>query len=543
VAQIHPLLEGVEAICNEYRWLDDRDGMFDRIYERIRRNWIGFREEGRWPSAANWVLRVAPDFTFEADKHFEKQLQKQIAIGLEYQGWGNDVPTASGLVNSQGRHMNIDLAHRIAEGFEFIELKVDADDPYKAACQITRYGAIYLLYRLDPELRLRFRGNAMVRAKQIVLEVLAPFRYYSHCSDVDLPALEGQLDAQLKAFAASHDEGVALSFRFRALPRSFVYQPGMDYDLIREAVRGRVSPFAEAAVVPGSGSTEPVAMCGYAGQPIGSFSDWAQYALPPERRACQWKEHRSEFELARSWTASGAVAVPSEVMQLLDAQEGTRHTTIRSGRTQSETPLPCSEGGPRCHDLALMADRYGEVTTICVEAKADEPFGRTVMEELRVARTRPVTCFPERLEWLTYSLFGIPAFRDDERSDVSDAVAKLPYQLFTAVAGTMIEAQVQHATTAILLIHEFRTLATDDAKLQDNAEALNRFLRVFYSQNGGPDEPICLGNGEMLGPISVVERSVAGLPALAPEIPLFIGKVRTDCLAGKATSRCADLRG
>jgi len=116
VAQIHPLLEGVEAICNEYRWLDDRDGMFDRIYERIRRNWIGFREEGRWPSAANWVLRVAPDFTFEADKHFEKQLQKQIAIGLEYQGWGNDVPTASGLVNSQGRHMNIDLAHRIAAG-------------------------------------------------------------------------------------------------------------------------------------------------------------------------------------------------------------------------------------------------------------------------------------------------------------------------------------------------------------------------------------------------------------------------------------------
>jgi len=73
--------------------------------------------------------------------------------------------------------------------------------------------------------------------------------------------------------------------------------------------------------------------------------------------------------------------------------------------------------------------------------------------------------------------------------------------------------------------------------LQENAEALNRFLRLFYSQNGGPDEAIRLGHGEMLGPISVVERPVAGLPALTSEIPLFIGKVRTDCLAGEATSQ------
>ncbi len=140
-----------------------------------------------------------------------------------------------------------------------------------------------------------------------------------------------------------------------------------------------------------------------------------------------------------------------------------------------------------------------------------------------------MTYLPERLEWLTYSLLGIPAFQDAEKSNVSDAVAKLRYQLFTAVAGTLLEAQV-HATTAILLIHEFRTQATDDAKLQDNAEAFNEFLRLFYSRNGGPDEPIRLGLGEMLGPISVVARSMAGLPVLAPEIPLFIGKVRTDCL-------------
>ncbi len=529
----HPLLHGIEAICSEYRRLDDRVGLFNRIYECIRVNWLRFRRDDRWPSAANWVLRVAPNFTYEPTKHFEKQFQKQIAICLENQGWGNDVPTASGLVDSQGRHINIDNAHRIDDGFEFVELKVDADDPYKAACQIARYGAIYMLYRLDTELRMRFKGNAMIGAKRIVLEVLAPYRYYSH-SEVDLPTLECQLNTQVSAFAASYCAALSLSFRFRAFPPSFEYQPGMDCELIRDAVRGRVSPFAESTeptLSTPSEDAQTVDMRGYAGEPIRSFDDWEQRALPPERKARQWKEGRSEFELARSWTASGAVAVPPEITQVLDVQEGTRHTAIKSGRTQHETPLPFGDRAPRCHDLTLLAERDGWVTAICIEAKADEPFGRTVAEELQEARDRRGTRFPERLDWLTSSLFGIPAFRDAERLELSNAVANLRYQLFTAVAGTLIEAQARQATTAILLIHEFRTLATVDAKLQHNAEALNRFLSLFCSHNGGPDEAVCLGHGEMLGPISVIERPIAGLPVITSEVPLFIGKIRTDRLA------------
>lgn len=171
------------------------------------------------------------------------------------------------------------------------------------------------------------------------------------------------------------------------------------------------------------------------------------------------------------------------------------------------------------------------MTAICVEAKADEPFGRTVAEELQEARNRRGTRFPERLDWLTSSLLGIPAFTDAERLELSGAVAALRYQLFTAVAGTLIEAQAREATTAILLIHEFRTQATVDAKLEDNAEALNRFLSLFCSHNGGPDEAVCLGHGEMLGPISVIERAIAGLPEVTSEIPFFIGKIRTDRLA------------
>ena len=529
----HPLLDGVEEICSEYRCLDDRDGLFFRTFEKIRANWFRFREPARWPSAANWVLRVAPHFTYEPTKHFEKQLQKQIAICLENQGWGNDVPTASGLVDSQGRHINVDLAHRIEDGFEFVELKLDADDPYKAACQIARYGAIHMLYRLDPELTMRFRQNAMIRAKRIVLEVLAPFRYYSY-SDVDLPTFERQLNAQLSAFAANYCAGLSLSFRFRAFLQSFVFEPSMDCGAIRDAVQGRMSPFVEPAEPISSirfEDAETVEMRGFAKQQIRSFADWEQRALPPERKARQWKEGRSEFELARCWTMSGAVAVPPEIMQVLDAHEGTSHTAIKSGRTQHETPLPFGDRAPRCHDLLLLAERYGEVTAICVEAKADEPFGRTVAEELREARKRQGTRFPERLDWLTSSLLGIPAFRNGRSLELSDAVADLRYQLLTAVAGTLLEAKARQATTAILLVHEFRTHATDDGNLRDNAEALNRFMSAFYSHNGGPDEVVCLVHGQMLGPISLVKRPIAGLPEVTSEIPLFIGKIRTDRLA------------
>ena len=88
--------------------------------------------------------------------------------------------------------MNVDLGHRITGGlFELVELKLGSDTPYDAALQVLRYGAIYMLYRLEPELSTRFR-NEMTRAEGIVLEVLAPRGYYS-LSDVDLPALEKQL--------------------------------------------------------------------------------------------------------------------------------------------------------------------------------------------------------------------------------------------------------------------------------------------------------------------------------------------------------------
>src|SRR5688572_23881291 len=98
-SSLHPIVTGLEAIATEYRSRITREGLFEKLYAQIQRNWSSYREPGRFPSTSNWVLRVAPTYTADPNHRFEKQLQKQIAICLENENWGNDMPTASGLIN------------------------------------------------------------------------------------------------------------------------------------------------------------------------------------------------------------------------------------------------------------------------------------------------------------------------------------------------------------------------------------------------------------------------------------------------------------
>jgi hypothetical protein len=528
MSRIHPLLEGVETLCERHRMLPEPGNLFELLYNQIRTNWARNREADRWPTPEkNWVLRVAPEFTHDPTRRLEKQLQKQIAICLEDEDWGNDVPTASGLFNQYARQMNVDLAHRVTDGFELIELKLESNTPDEAALQILRYGAIYMLYRLEPELTRRFKLHEMMFAKRIVLEVLAPLQYYSG-GDWDLGSLRKQeeiFNRQVETFAKHQGAGVALSFRFMAFPPDFIYQPGMACELIRDATRRRASPFRRV-----------VQIKGYGGEQINSFTDWEKYALPAKRKELHWKEGRSACELGRHWTTDGEPCLPLGLVRLLDSHEVTRGAVVSGGITEHETALPFSNGGPRSHDLALRALRNESVMTICIEAKADESFGGTIVEELRKSQNRAdrnggKTRFPERLDWLTRSLLGISAFADDERLVLSHVISQLPYQLLSAIGGTLLEAQLQNATVAVFVVHVFRTSKTTDAKLQANEAALSGFLLLLQERNGGSDGDNLLHDGHLIGPISIIERPAIGGVRMPCHIPLFIGKITTEILA------------
>lgn len=164
--------------------------------------------------------------------------------------------------------------------------------------------------------------------------------------------------------------------------------------------------------------------------------------------------------------------------------------------------------------------------TICIEAKADESFGGTVAQELKNARRRPVTRFPERLDWLTRSLVGIAAFKADDLMDLSEVISDLQYQLFSGIAGTLLEAKIQRASKAIFLVHEFRTMATADSKIDANAIAMNAFLDLLQSANDRAAER--LEAGRIIGPIPILQRPVTATQKIPWDIPLFVGKLRTD---------------
>jgi hypothetical protein len=167
-----------------------------------------------------------------------------------------------------------------------------------------------------------------------------------------------------------------------------------------------------------------------------------------------------------------------------------------------------------------------------VEGKADEPFGATVEKELQVALGRPATDFPKRLEWLTESLVGLPAFVDPQRT-LNPEIKRLPYQLFAGIAATLIESKERNAKRAIFVVHEFRTTKTDDRKMRINAETLDSFLRLVLHDNAAPGETFRLEPGHLMR-LPIPPRRVQ--PPLPTDIPLYIGKVRTDLLAARAST-------
>ncbi|MFZ0393271.1 MAG: hypothetical protein WAL73_05435 [Terracidiphilus sp.] len=252
----------------------------------------------------------------------------------------------------------------------------------------------------------------------------------------------------------------------------------------------------------------------------------------PESRRLHWKEGRSAYELGREWTINGVPATPGCVDELLNSHSATRCSVLDRGVTEFETPLPFGSRGARCHDLVLWGARGDSRLLVCVEAKADEPFGGDVAAELQNARKRPVTRFPDRLAWLTACLLGIPAFVDTRQQVLNPQIANLPYQLLTAVAGTLLEADRQRVDAAVLLIHEFRTHLTSDENLAQNARCLDEFLRTFLPAQQYAGSECSLDSAQMLGPIQLHPARPGVRPGFPTRIPLFLGKIRTDRMAG-----------
>lgn len=217
------------------------------------------------------------------------------------------------------------------------------------------------------------------------------------------------------------------------------------------------------------------------------------------------------MELARAWCPASGPACPADITALLASHELTRNIQIEEARPEHVTPLP-ERGEGRNHDLWAKCSADGHPFTLCIEAKADEPFGDTIGDTCSKALERSeATGGGRRASALLHMVFGAEASADRE------PYASLRYQLLTATAGTALQARADDAQAAALIIHEFQGSKTTAPLHQRNADDLAAFLKVL---NGG--EPMALTPGCFVGPWNVRVGSTE-----VDVVQLLVGKVVT----------------
>ena len=251
---------------------------------------------------------------------------------------------------------------------------------------------------------------------------------------------------------------------------------------------------------------------------ITSLLDWETYAGPKSKG--HWVDDRSAKEVARAWLAGGDELPPEVSAALLNHSQ---FGAVREWQAEPEAKLRFDDfpGEPRNSDLAVhVRDDTGQYL-IAIEAKADEPYGETVAQTIAAAKARlavnPRSNGLNRVQQLQEALFSASA-------TTTDNVLGLRYQLLTASAGALCEAERKGYPRAVLLIQEFVTSKTQDDNHSRNTDDLQRFMNAL--KPGAAPE---VQSGKLYGPFSVPGGK---LLQFKPEF--YIGKVTRNLRAAGA---------
>lgn len=240
-----------------------------------------------------------------------------------------------------------------------------------------------------------------------------------------------------------------------------------------------------------------------------TLEEWARYAGP--KSSIQWVDDRSAKEAARAWLEQLGSGLPVEVANTLASHDAFGPIQKWVAEPEAQLPFDSFPGEPRNSDLVVYAqDAFGPFL-IAVEAKADEPFAETVADTLASSVERRLVNGRsngiDRVQQLATALFG-------PRQGKEPSLNNIRYQLLTATAGALCEAERRKMNRAILLIHEFVTNKTADEKHDANAKDLDHFIHRL--SRGGVT---AVQSGHLYGPFTV-----PGFPLVSADIKLFVGK-------------------
>jgi hypothetical protein len=212
------------------------------------------------------------------------------------------------------------------------------------------------------------------------------------------------------------------------------------------------------------------------GLTIDSLDGWASLGTPASVE--HWKQGRSAYELARDWIDGDAATA---VVSLLSTQSEFTGLELIDGVAEKRTQFDDDSRGPRNHDLLLRGRLpSGELVTVAVEGKADEPFDLPLWRYRETGLKRSTdTGTLARSDALVRQFFQTSLAAD--RSE--PPIICMGYQLFSALAGTLADAKSHGSPQAVLLVMEYVTDLTDDTEHAHNARMLDNFLSRLL----GPD--------------------------------------------------------
>lgn len=256
---------------------------------------------------------------------------------------------------------------------------------------------------------------------------------------------------------------------------------------------------------------------GNARRAISTLDEWK--LLAPPKSENHWIPGRSAMETAIAWLEGGGALLPTEVSAVLEAHPDFGPTVSWHAEPEAKLHFDDFLGEPRNSDLAVYAeDRHGPYL-VAVEAKADEPFGETFADTLAAAVERYVS--NQRSKGVARALQLASALFGPHQSGEAK-IGTLRYQLMTAVAGALCEAERHGFARTIMLVHEFVTDKTKDVRHARNAVDLASFVTRLSRRPS-----LRVENGKLLGPFLV-----PGEPLVSSPISLYVGKV-SRCTRGE----------
>jgi hypothetical protein len=180
------------------------------------------------------------------------------------------------------------------------------------------------------------------------------------------------------------------------------------------------------------------------------------------------------------------------------------------GYAELKTKLRGERGGDRNHDLLLIGRTPTETVVFGVEGKADESFDKTLADRWEeahktVEEKKKPTNWPKRLTRLAPALLGVEATMSSGKLDPT--IAQVPYQLLSALAGTMIEAEDREAQLAVFVTHTFRTAKTTDKRIEANHAAFADFIARFAGVSAGT-----IQEGQLYGPFRAHDVPSSQIP-------------------------------